>query len=286
MSMYKGLVGGAAALCAVGLVLRIAGVPWGTEVMILALFGAVIALVLSQRTTQNLVSTTRRNLTVRLKEIDEAQAREHDAIDELTSLQRTTLWYVKNRPQGAPAPVEAVAGRSRRPHRSGTAGRSSTPEVTNDSADISFTTALDPRRPSIVAGVLASRTREVLPEGTRVEQFLPGRALESLETVERPALIVVDEAAFEESPWDRAVGPTGTATMRDLLAALQGAREAGISAVIVPFRGVPDVHSAVLHSSGAVRLPLPDQLREQASGAPLPAVLTALDALASGGKSA
>lgn len=282
MSLQKMAVSGSAALCAVGLILRAVGVSFGLELMLLGILGAVLALSLAQRTTQNMLATTRRNLTQRLREHGDVQGAQGEALDELTTLQRTTLWYVKNRPgSGSGSGITETPAQPRSTFRSGLAGRSSTPDVTNAAAGISFTSALDPTRRSAVGGVLTQSSLEALPEGTAITQFVPGRALELLEAGERLDLLVIDEAELSREPWSRSTGPAGISMMKDLLSAVHAASEKGVQTVIVPFDSVPDIHSRAFRDARALVLPLSEEATAlQTSGAPITHLLSALDDLA------
>lgn len=286
MSLQKMAISGSAALCAVGLILRVLGVSFGLELMLLGILGAVLALSLAQRTTQNMLATTRRNLTQRLREHGDVQGAQGEVIDELITLERTTLWYVKNRPgQGASTPEVPAPPRST--FHSGLAGRSSTPDVTNAAAGITFTSALDPTRRIAVGGVLTQAVREALPEGTAVTQFVPGRALESLEAGERLDLLVIDEAEFSHEPWSRSTGPTGIRMMKDLLSAVRTAREQGVQTVVIPFDTVPDIHSRAFRDARTLELPLAEETTAlQTSGAPITQLLSTLDDLAARRRSA
>lgn len=279
MSLQKGMLIGAGVLCALGLILRVVGVAFGLDLMILGTFAAVIALSFVLRTTQNQLSTTRRSITQRLRDADQAQVRQQEAIDELATLQRTTLWYVKNR-TGANVPTTELAGSLRGTPRLGLAGRSSTPDVTNAAAGVSFASALDPERTTTIGGVFSAESREFLPAGTTVKPFIPYRAVESFEAGGPFDLVVIDEAELAHDPWARSVGPAGITMMKDLLEAVHVAREQGVQTVILPFDSVPDIHSTAFRSVPVLRLPLGQDVSSQASGAPLTPVLGALEQLA------
>ena len=279
MSLQKWTLAGTGLFCVIGLILRALGVSFGLDLMILAVLGGIISLAFAQRNTQYQLATTRRNLTQRLRELGDDSARLHKALDELVPLQRTTLWYVKNRP-GSGIPTTDLGRAHRNGSRSGLAGRSSTPEVMNSTAGVSFARALDPGRSTVVGGLLSPAARDALPASTTVRPFMPARAVESLDVGEPLDLIVIDEAAFSEDPWSLSVGPTGVALMRDLLDAVRLAREQGVQTVLLPFDAVPDIHSTTMRSAPVLQLPLTEDLSAQASGAPLTPVLAALEGIA------
>ena len=279
MSLQKGTFIGAGALCALGLILRTFGVSSGLDLMILAVLGAVIGLAFTQRTTQNQLSTTRRNLTQRLREVGDAQARREEAVDELVTLQRTTLWYVKNRP-GSGGPTADLTRTHRNSSRSGLAGRSSTPDVTNAEVGMSFAMALDPERKTAIGGVLPDASRTALPDDTTFIPFMPHRAVELLDGGQPLDLIVIDEAAFAHHPWAAGVGPTGTDMMKDLLDAVRIAYGQGIQTFLLPFETVPDIHTTALRRAPVLPLPLTEDAALQTSGAPLASTLRSLKAIA------
>lgn len=280
MSLQKVMIFGSAVLVAVGLVLRLIDWVFGFELMLLGVFTAVVAMLMTQRSAQNLLSTTRRSLTQRLRDLDEAQEKHGKALKELAALQRTTLWYAKNRTDTEAAASRVAAPIPQNSHRAGLVGRASTPDVTNAAADVSFASLLDPARGMTIGGVLSDPSRRVLPSGTTVKPFLPGRAVESLAAAGQLDLVVLDEEEFSSAPWSRSFGPAGIGMMKDLLDAIGVAHEKGIPTVVLPFDSVPDIHSAALRNAPVLRLPLPEDAVIQTAGAPLSALLGALDNLA------
>lgn len=279
MSLQKGILVGAGVLCTLGFVLRLVGIEFGLDLMIVGVFGVLVALAFAQRSTQNLLSTTGRNLAQRTREVESSLGGTDEKLDELEALQRTTLWYVKNRPGASATPPPAGSSSPRPRHHPGTAGRSATPDVSNASADLTFASALDPTRDVVIGGILANTAHDELPPGTAFHRFMPHHALESLESVGRIDLIVIDEAELGSEPWSRSVGPTGIPMLRDLLDSIRTAKEEGVQAVILPARkgSVPDIHSSVLDDVGTLRLPLSDDAKAQTSGAPVTSVLDALE---------
>ena len=269
-----------AALLAGGFVMRATGIALGLELMIIAVFIAIVSQSFTQRASLHALSTTRRGLMLRLRELGEAEEKTRAAVDELTALQRTTLYYAKNPPNRKASSTEAPDANASRTGAASRAGRSSTPNVTNASADAAVASLLDPTRAVAVHGVLSRSTAAALPSGAVVKPFVPGRAAESLATDAVVDLIVVDEAALSDGQWSRSTGAAGIAIMRDLLEAIRVAQSRGIAAVVIPASDVPDIHSDALKSSAAIRLPLTEALIEPAAGAPLSAVLVALDGVA------
>src|SRR5699024_5620826 len=99
---------------------------------------------------------------------------------------------------------------------------------------------------------------------------------ETLAAHDRPSLIVVDEAVFAASPWERAVGPVGIGMMNDLVSALARAQAEGAQIAILRHRRVPDIHDTALDRLRARRLPFSEADRTAAAGAPATPVITAL----------
>lgn len=276
----------AGALCVLGAVLRVLGVSWGLEVLVLGVFVAVVSMTFIQRAVQREVATLRRNSTRRLQGLATEQAALVASMEEQSKLLRTTLYYAKNGSVSAlgaiggdPAPTSS--GLADLTRRQGIAGRSSTPEVTNNRARHSFAAILgDAAEAPTIAGVLTPGAVDSLPAGARFTPFLPFRAAEAV-TADGPLdLLIIDESAFRSVPWDRAVGPVGVGMMQDLELALRQAIEQDVQLVILQDDLVPDVHTAALAGLRALRLPMSNADREAAADAPASPVVAALSRFA------
>ncbi|WP_422115717.1 hypothetical protein [Brachybacterium sp. UNK5269] len=280
MSLPKRTLILAGALCAIGVLLRAFGVSWGLDVLVVSVLVAVVSVSFTQRTVQNELATMRKNVTQRLQALSARQETLEQTLKEHGRLQRTTLYYAKNGSSGNGKHTEVVpvAAVAMDPHRSGIAGRSSTPEVSNINAHHTFAGLLDPTAEKVVGGVMTPEAIEALPEGTTYQPLLPFRATELLTVEPVIGLIVVDEASFESAPWDRAVGPVGIGMMKDLDRALRLALEKGAQVVVLRHEGTSDIHSTALNSVRALRLPLSEADLASTAGAPSSPVLSALAA--------
>ena len=146
MSLPKRTLILAGALCALGLVLRVLGVEWGLDVLVVATLIAVLSATFMGRAAQYDQATFRKNVLSRLQ----ASSKELEEIrSELAAqgkIQRTTLYYAKNGSTSAGGGSMRVDGNGQVIAGAGgyaIAGRSSTPEVTNVRARHSFAGLLD-----------------------------------------------------------------------------------------------------------------------------------------------
>lgn len=281
MSLPKRALILAGALCVLGVVLRVLGVEWGLDVLILSTFVAVLASALMQRSAQHELATFRRNVTSRLHALSEGQGEIRSELTEHGKLQRTTLYYAKNGSAGLSDLAPALDGQGESGPASaggrGIAGRSSTPEVTNLRARHSYEGFLrGPDRGTAVAGVLSPGALAALPDGVEFQPFFPYRAAEGLQSGPPVDMIVIDQASFHSTPWDRAVGPVGISLMKDLERALRAAVEQDVRIVILRDTSVPDIHTSALDGLPALRLPLSDLDASASSGAPASPVVAAL----------
>lgn len=268
----------AGAMTAIGLLLRALGQQWGLDVLLVALLLAVLSVALMLRSIQHELSTSRRNTAQRLQSLTAAQTALAETFEEHGKLQRTTLYYAKNGSSRLVREGTAEPMLPTDPHRTGVAGRSSTPEVSNSRASHSFSTALEATGTPLVTGLLSPAAERSLPDSVTVHPFLPFHARESLEAAADADLVVVDEAVFTTAPWDRAVGPVGISMMKDLVAALAAARVKGMQVVILSHGGLSDINGTALASIRGLRLPAREVDHEAASGAPMSPVMAALSA--------
>lgn len=157
-------------------------------------------------------------------------------------------------------------------------GRAATPDVSNPFTNETPNSMLTPGRALKVAGIFSPK---MLPQGEPIS-WMPGGVVSSLEE-ERPELIVIDEQELRDSAlWSSATTGSGTALMKDLLEGIRWAKPLGIPTYLLPSTIAPDVHSATLRNSAAVRLPLDADILEAAAGAPQTPVLQRLQELATG----
>lgn len=280
MSLRNGALIAAGLLCLSGLLLRLAGASWGLDVLLLGMLAALTALFLAQRSMHNTLATTRRALTNRLMEIGESQEQVRQSLETLTSLERTTLWYVKDRPGAAGSPSAGTAGSDGPYRRQRLAGRASTPGVSNLGAGTTFGHILSGEAQPVICGVLSDSVRAALHDVAQVREFIPCRALETLESARPVDLIVIDEQEFTRSPWSHATGPSGINAMRDLVDAVREARHGGTQTVVLHGDGVPDMNSKVIRSLPVLTVPLSPEEHAQTSGAPLSPLMYALDDIA------
>ena len=285
MSLPKRTLILAGALCVLGVVLRIVGVEWGLDVLVLSILVAVLASALMQRSVQHELATLRRNSTNRLQALAIEQEELRATLAEHGKLQRTTLYYAKNSATSAGSAVPPVnaPGGTPAPTRGGQgiAGRSSTPEVTNSRAQHTFAGFLEePSEGIVVSGVLTPEAIDALPDGVGFRPFLPFRAAESLAVGPSAMLIVIDQAAFRAAPWDRAIGPVGIGMMRDLELALHQSLDQDMQILVLEDRIIPDIHTSALDAIRALHLPLSKDDSSVSAGAPPSSIVSALSAFA------
>lgn len=266
----------AGVLSAIGLLLRLLGISWGLDILVIAVLVAVVSVSFSQRAIQHELSTARRATAQRLAAAAESQDMLRKILEEHSKLQRTTLYYAKNGSTGTGRGATDSGPSSTGPLRSGIAGRSSTPEVSNDNARHSFATVLGGGSTVEVIGLLAPEAEAALPEQVRFTPLIPFRAAETLDAHDRSSLIVVDEAVFAAAPWERAVGPVGIGMMNDLVSALTRAQAEGTQIAILRHRRVPDIHDTALDRLRALRLPVSETDGAASAGAPATPVIAAL----------
>ncbi|MEE1617853.1 hypothetical protein [Brachybacterium sp. J153] len=174
-------------------------------------------------------------------------------------------------PAASPAPAGAGA-----PRPAASAGRASTPEVTNPFTNETLATMLTPQRVLAVGGIFDPRP---LPELT-ARPWLPGEVVPALER-DRPDLILLDEQALRASAvWSSATTGVGTALMRELLEGVSWAESHKVPVYLLRSALPPDVHTAALRRSSAVSLPLGPEELEAAAGAPQTSLLSHLQEIA------
>ena len=266
----------AGALSAIGLLLRLLGISWGLDILVIAVLVAVVSVSFAHRAIQHELSTARRATAQRLAALAESQDDLRKVLEEHGKLQRTTLYYAKNGSTGLGRETTDTALASTGPVRSGIAGRSSTPEVSNDNARHSFATVLDGGSTVEVIGLLTPEAEAALPERVGFTPLIPFRAAETVDAHARSSLIVVDEAVFATAPWERAVGPVGIEMMSDLVGALSRAQAEGTQIAILRHRRVPDIHDTALDRLRALRLPVSEADEAASAGAPATPVVAAL----------
>lgn len=266
----------AGALSALGALLRLLGIPWGLDVLVVGVLVAVISVSFAQRALQHEFATARRATAQRLAAVVESQDQIRKILEEHGKLQRTTLYYSKNGAAG-PGRGSAESGLvAVDPLRSGIAGRSSTPEVSNESARHSFATLLNSGGITEITGLLSPEAVAALPGQVSFSPLIPFRATETLEAHDNYSLIVIDEAVFATAPWERSVGPVGIGMMNDLVGALSKAQGDGTQIAILRHRRVPDIHDTALDRLRALRLPISETDAAASAGAPATPVITAL----------
>lgn len=266
----------AGALCALGVLLRLLGIVWGLDVLMVGVLVAVVSVSFAQRALQHELATARRATAQRLAAVVGSQDELRNMLEEHGKLQRTTLYYSKNGATGTGRQSTESGLVAIDPLRSGIAGRSSTPEVSNGSARHSFATLLTGGDTTQITGLLSPGAVAALPEQVSFSPLIPFRAAETLDSHDSSSLIVVDEAVFATAPWERAVGPVGTGMMNDLVGALSKAQGEGTQIAILRHRRVPDIHDTALDRIRALRLPLSEADAAASAGAPATPVIAAL----------
>lgn len=276
MATPKRVLLAAGALSAIGVLLRVFGISWGLDVLLIGVLVAVASVSFALRSIQNELATSRRTTAQRLSALSERHDELRDTLEEHEKLQRTTLFYAKN---GSAGPGRETADRdsaSTTAQPAGLAGRASTPEVTNSGTGLSFAALLMGDSTVVLPGLLSSEAAAALPDSVRFVPLIPFHAAEALVALDSTRLVVLDEAVFSTAPWDRAVGPAGIGMMTDLVTALTRAEADGAQIVILRHRHVPDIHDTALSRLRALRLPPSEADRVPAAGAPATPVIAAL----------
>lgn len=276
-------------LFVLGAVVQIWSPRSGLTLMLLGVMTGIASITLMQRTLQRRLIKHERLLGTLQRSVTQGTNRVHRAVEAGnkqsgkygSSLMRRLQDVNDRLKHGTPAGTapatstpSSAGSASRRPAAS--AGRASTPEVTNPFSDETLTTMLTPQRVLGVGGVFDPRA---LPELT-ARPWLPGEVVEALER-DRPDLILLDEEVLRSSAvWASATTGVGTALMRELLEGVSWAETHKLPVYLLRSALPPDVHTAALRRSSAVTLPLGEAELEAAAGAPQTSLLSHLQEIA------